>query len=245
MADRRPADRHQLGVDLPDQRARRSGRAPRSRRACCRTAAAGRAARLRPGRRAVGDRGAGAARLRPGRGARDRLGRPAHGRAAGRGGRPAGGLRRDRVARRRPVAAAARAALAHAGHGQRRDAAVLDGRLRDAVHPHALRAAGAGLLPRRVRAHVDRVPGHGHGRGDRRAGPGGQTRVPPRRRGRNGAARARVPVPDAGLSGRELLRRHLPRAVDQRPGRRPDLRHLLDRCARRHRGARGRTRRRV
>ena len=77
LADRRPADRHQLGVDLPDQRARRGGRARARAAPAAGQPRRGREARLRPGRRAVGDRGAGAARLRPGRGARERLGRPA------------------------------------------------------------------------------------------------------------------------------------------------------------------------
>ena len=48
--------------------------------------------------------------------------------------------------------------VAHAGRRQPRDALLRRRRLRDAVHPHPLHAAGARLLGRQVRAHLGRFP---------------------------------------------------------------------------------------
>ena len=74
LADRRAADRAQLGVDLPHQRADRRRRAVPRAATAAGEPRGGRAARLRPRRRAVGDGGPRPARVRHRRGSRQPAG---------------------------------------------------------------------------------------------------------------------------------------------------------------------------
>ena len=79
-------------------------------------------------------------------------------------------LRRDRGALRGPARAAAPVPLALARRRQPDAVRARHARLRDAVHPHAVRAGRAQLLGARVRPRLGRHAGDGGGRVDHRAG---------------------------------------------------------------------------
>ena len=107
-------------------------------------------------------------------------------------------LRVDRVALARPAGAAARVPLARARRRQPGAVRARDARLRDAVHPHAVRAGGAALLAARVRARLRRDAGDGGAGLDRRAGDRDQGPPAPDRRGRHGPDRPGLPVAEPG-----------------------------------------------
>ncbi len=192
-----------------------------------------REAELRPRRCPQHHRRARPARLRARRSPRRRLGQPADGPPVrGRGGPPRD-LRGDRVAPSGAAAAAAHPSLAHARRRERRDAALRCRRLRHALHPHALLATGARLFGPRVRRQLRGRPACGRGRDVRRPGRGPEGRLQAGRRDGHGALGRRIAHAHAGVRGRQLLRRHLPRAARLRPRHRSRLRHRLDRRPRR------------
>src|SRR5262249_10634243 len=113
-------------------------------------------------------------------------------------GRAARGLRADRVAPAHTAGAAADLPLAHDRRRQRGHARLRHPPLRARLRPHPLRAAGARLLRRQVRAHLARLPGHGRPRVRARPVDRAAARLPTRRRGRDGADGRRPQVSPGG-----------------------------------------------